>query len=144
MIQVRKVQDADIPQLEELFLDTRKKTFHWENPEKYQLEDFKKETEGEAVFVAVDDTQKIVGFISVWDKENPPFIHHLFVAPGHQRAGIGKLLISSLFSWLPLPYRLKCLARNRNARVFYLTNHWIEVERGISEEGTYLLLELRE
>ena len=143
-INIRRATESDVPELEKLFLITRQQTFHWENPNTFKLEDYKKATEGEIVFVA-EDTQagKILGFISVWTKEHPPFIHHLFVALEHQRQGIGTLLLNSLCSWLPLPYRLKCVAKNLPALRFYLKNKWLEVGRGTSEEGEYLLLELR-
>jgi ribosomal protein S18 acetylase RimI-like enzyme len=106
-VKIRKANDLDIPQLEELFLITRRQTFRWEKPNKFKLNDYKKATEGETVFVAEDSDGKILGFVSVWEKDNPPFIHHLFVASDQQRQGIGAALIRSLFSWLPRPYRLK-------------------------------------
>ena len=52
--------------------------------------------------------------------------------------------MESLFVWLPRPYRLKCVAKNLAAIAFYLQNQWIEVGRGIGEDGEYLLLELAE
>lgn len=142
MITIRKATEADTPQLERLFLITRRQTFHWEKPNKFKLEDYKKETSGETVFVATHDSGEILGFISVYDKDRPPFIHHLFVAPDHQRKGIGELLIKSLYPWLPRPYRLKCLVRNREALAFYRKNHWIEIDCGVTKEGEYLILEL--
>jgi GNAT superfamily N-acetyltransferase len=142
MIKIRKARAGDISQLETLFLITRQHTFKWERPDKFKREDFKKTTIGEKVFVAEDKNKMIVGFISIWEKENPPFIHHLFVSPDHQRNGIGELLIRSLLRWLPLPYRLKCIARNKAALCFYQKNGWVEIEEVVSEEGDYLLLEL--
>ena len=142
MIKIRKVRENDTSQLEMLFLITRQQTFKWENPDKFRLEDYRQATVGETGFVAEDEKSTILGFISVWEQEHPPFIHHLFVSPNHQKKGIGELLIRSLFAWLPLPYRLKCLARNKEALDFYRKHGWIEIERGISDEGDYLLLEL--
>lgn len=142
MIKIRKANCEDTLQLEKLFLETRQATFTWEPLEKFRIEDYKKSTEGETVFLAEDDGGKAIGFISVWTQDPPPFIHHLFVSPFNQRQGIGKLLIQSLFSWLPPPYRLKCVARNKDALAFYLNNNWIEVGQGISEDGDYFLLEL--
>jgi len=142
MIKIRKARVSDTSQLELLFLITRRHTFNWENPDKFKLEDYKQTTAGETVFVAEDENGMIVGFISVYEQENPPFIHHFFVARDHQRKGIGKLLIRSISSWLPPPYRLKCLAKNKEALVFYQKLGWIEVSRGTSEDGEYLLLEL--
>ena len=122
---------------------TRQQTFTWEHPDKFKIEDYRKSTEGETGFLAEDEEGQIVGFISVWEQDSPAFIHHLFVSKSYQRKGVGKLLMHSLFSWLPLPYRLKCLAKNQNAIAFYLKNNWIILDNGTSQEGDYFLLELR-
>lgn len=142
MIKIRKAETSDTPQLETLFLVTRQRTFHWENPDKFKLEDFKQSTSGETIFVAEDEGSTIVGFVSVWEQDAVPFIHHLFVAPNHQRKGIGELLMESLLTWLPLPYHLKCVSKNREALAFYRKHGWVEVGQGVGEDGEYLLLEL--
>lgn len=142
MIKIRKAETRDTPQLESLFLITRQHTFHWDSPDKFKLEDFKQSTAGETILVA-DDDSTIVGFISVWEHDAIPFIHHLFVAPNHQRKGIGKLLMQSLLTRLPPPYRLKCVTKNKDALAFYQKQGWIEIGQGVGEDGDYLLLELR-
>lgn len=140
---IRKAKKTDIPQLEKLFLVTRQQTFNWEKPDKFKLTDYKNATEGETVFVAEEEkTGEIVGFISVWEKDEHPFIHHLFIAPDHQKKGVGSLLIKNLFAWLPRPYRLKCVLRNEKAISYYLKHNWLEIDRGIGEDGEYALLEL--
>ena len=88
------------------------------------------------------DLTAYVGFVSVWEQDAIPFIHNLFVAQNHQRKGIGELLIQSLLDWLPLPYRLKCVFQNKGALAFYHKHGWVEIGRGIGEDGEYLLLEL--
>lgn len=45
-------------------------------------------------------------------------------------------------TWLPPPYRVKCVSKNRGALTFYHKHGWIEIERGTGEDGDYLLLEL--
>jgi GNAT superfamily N-acetyltransferase len=142
MIKIRKAKKSDTPQLETLFLIARQHTFHWENPDKFKLKDFKPSTAGETILVAEDD-DAIVGFISVWEQDAIPFIHHLFVAPNRQRKGIGKLLIQSLLTRLHPPYRLKCVTKNKGALAFYQKQGWIEIGQGIGDDGEYLLLELR-
>ncbi|MEI8328393.1 MAG: GNAT family N-acetyltransferase [Chlamydiia bacterium] len=142
MIKIRKAETSDTPQLETLFLVTRQRTFHWENPDKFKIEDFKQSTSGETIFVAEDEGATIVGFVSVWEQDAIPFIHHLFVAQNHQRRGIGELLMQSLLAWLPPPYRLKCVSKNRGALDFYHKHGWIEIGLGVGEDGEYLLLEL--
>lgn len=139
-LRIRKARSGDTPQLEQLFLEARRHTFYWEDPAKFQLGDYQKQTVGEEVFVG--ETDHIVGFISVWSQDRPPFIHHLFVSPEHQRKGVGTRLVHSLASWLPPPYRLKCLVQNLGARIFYKKMGWVEIAEGVSEEGDYILLEL--
>ena len=142
IVKIRQANDSDTPQLAILFLITRQQTFKWENPEKFKLEDYAHSTLGETVFVAEDEDRNIVGFISVWDQDDMPFVHHLFVSPKYQRQGIGKQLVQSLFSWIEPPYRLKCVLKNEKALSFYQKHGWVEVERGIGEDGYYCLLEL--
>ncbi len=96
MITIRKAKKSDTSSLEKLFLTTREQTFHWESPNKFKLEDYKKATDSESVFVAEDDHGTIIGFVSVWEKDEFPFVHHLFVAPEHQRKRVGELLTSVL------------------------------------------------
>lgn len=141
MIKIRKANSEDTNQLEKLFLDIRQATFTWENPNKFKLDDYQKSTEGETIFLA-EDNKQIVGFISVWEHDSPAFLHHLYVSKSHQRQGIGHLLIQSISSAIPPPYKLKCIVKNENALRFYLKNGWSIVGNGISEDGDYLLLEL--
>lgn len=138
---VRKAKESDTHQLENIFLALRQQTFTWENPSRFNLEDYTNSTHGETVFVA-EEKGRIVGFISVWDRDAHPFIHHLYVSADHQRKGIGTLLIKSLFAWFPRPYRLKCVVKNQNAIAFYLKNHFLEIEKGLGEDGEYILFEL--
>ena len=138
-IQIRKALPADTANLSQLFLDSRRRAFHWNDAERYQLNDFQEQTKGEVILLAVDDDQRILGFISVLEPDR--FIHHLFVSPDYQRSEIGTLLLRSLKSWLPQPYRLKCLAANQRGCAFYTKNGWREVERGTSEDGEFLVFE---
>jgi GNAT superfamily N-acetyltransferase len=138
-ISIRKAEAKDGATLARLFVESRLDAFYWQNPARFRLEDFEKETAGEAVFVAEDGSGKLLGFISVWEPER--FIHHLYIAPGELRRGIGKQLLASLSSWLPLPYQLKCKVKNEAACAFYHKNGWAEKGRGTDEQGEYLVLE---
>ena len=140
-ISIRSAEAKDSVALARIFVESRLRAFYWQNPARFRLEDFEKETAGERVFVAEDGSGNPLGFISVWEPER--FIHHLFIAPDQQRRGIGKQLLESLPSWLPLPYWLKCNPRNEAARAFYRKNNWIETGRGTGEQGEYLVLEFR-
>jgi len=138
-ISIRRADAKDGAALARIFVESRLEAFYWQNPARFRLEDFEKETAGEAVFVAEDTNRKILGFISVWEPER--FVHHLYIAPDQQRRGVGKQLLESLSSWLPLPYRLKCKVRNEAACAFYRKSGWVETGRDIDEQGEYLVLE---
>ncbi|RYX86446.1 GNAT family N-acetyltransferase [bacterium] len=140
MIQIRPATDADIPTLAPLFLETRIKAFPWFPPESFHLDDFVRDTAGEDVYLAHDSNLCPLGFISVWTPDS--FIHHLFVSPDEQGRGIGSLLLQSLDSWLPRPYRLKCLLANRPAKAFYVRHGWKVVSTGDDPQGQYALMEL--
>ncbi len=90
------------------------------------------------VFLAGDDDQVIVGFISVVGLES--FIHHLYIDRGYQRMGVGRMLLESLRAWLPQPYHLKCLTANRPAREFYQGLGWTEGGWGSDDLGDYVLM----
>src|SRR5882757_3789046 len=103
-IRIRRAEAKDGAALARIFVESRLEAFYWQNPARFRLQDFEKETTGEAVFVAEDSSGKLLGFISVWEPDR--FIHHLYISPGELRRGIGKQLLESLSSWLPLPYQL--------------------------------------
>jgi GNAT superfamily N-acetyltransferase len=138
-IHIRRAEKHDHATLATIFLEARCCAYRWRDPVDLKLEDFAVQTAGEVIFLAEDEQQEILGFISVWVSDR--FVHHLFVAPDHQHNGIGRCLLESLASWLPLPYRLKCNEKNLVARAFYTKNGWIEVGRGSDEHGDYLMLE---
>ncbi|OUJ71772.1 GNAT family N-acetyltransferase [Hymenobacter crusticola] len=134
---IRKAQSSDSAQLAKIFLESRRSGFYWLDPERFQLDDFERQTQGEIVWVA-EWNGELAGFISV--EEEDAFIHHLFVAPGYQRLGIGRRLLQSLRTWLPTPYTLKCLTKNKKAQAFYKKNNWRIVGEGRSGTGAYLVL----
>jgi GNAT superfamily N-acetyltransferase len=139
-IHIRKAQVSDTEGLAAIFQESRRRAFRQQDPARYQLDDFQKQTEKEVVFVAVDDEKKVLGFISVFEPDR--FIHHMFVSSSYQQNEIGALLLRSLKSWLPEPYRIQCLAANQRGCAFYTKNGWREVERGAGEEGAFLVFEL--
>lgn len=139
---IREATPADSPALADIFLTTRQSTFYWMDPRSFSVSDFSQQTEGERVFLAATPSGEAVGFISVW--VNACFIHHLFIISAYQRQGIGQLLISSLFSWLPLPYRLKCLLLNADAQAFYQKHGWQQLEVGSADGEGFILFELKD
>lgn len=139
MIQLRPAKHTDLPELANLFLSARRQAFHWCDPEAFQPGDFATQTEGEIIHLAEDPEGRLLGFVSIWLPDS--FVHHLYVAPEHQRRGVGTVLLESLPSWLPLPHTLKCLARNLPAIAFYQRHGWVEKDRGRDQLGDYLLME---
>ncbi len=102
---------------------------------------FARASQGEAVFVCHGPEGRLVGLLSVYVPES--FIHHVYVDPGFERQGVGTALVSSLESWLPLPWRLKCVIANASAGAFYTHHGWIEVGSGNGDQGPFVLLESR-
>ena len=104
--------------------------------------DFSKASAGETVSVCADEAGRILGFISVWPAG--AFIHHLYVDAGHQGLGIGHELVGSLASWLPLPWRLKCVLANAKAMNFYSGLGFETVSVHPLENPPYALLSKRD
>lgn len=136
---IRRSTGDDLESLENLFLSTRLKTFHWCDPSLFKTTDFSIQTEGEIVHVAEIKGGRIVGFISVWEPDN--FVHHLYVDEAFQRQGIGSALLDSIRAWLPFPHRLKCLEKNQPAIDFYQSEGWTILEQGSDALGSYFLME---
>lgn len=114
-------------------------TAPWIPPAARGQADFAADTEGEVVYVYVDSTSGVVGFISIWVADT--FVHHLYVDPLHRGHGVGTALLASLKGWLAAPWTLKCLDANRSAMAFYLARGWKPIGNGDSDHGPYTLLE---
>ena len=114
----------------------------WLPPEARLRTDFATVSQGERVYVIKECAAEPAGFVSVYEPES--FIHHLFVAPQFQRQGLASSLLASLHKWLPLPWRLKCVRANTDARSFYVAKGWQEAGAGEGEDGGYLVLEFNQ
>ncbi|TVO58727.1 GNAT family N-acetyltransferase [Denitromonas halophila] len=90
--------------------------------------------DGEDVHVATR-ADNIVGFASVWVPER--FIHHLYVSPAHQRAGVGSALLRACEARYGRPLSLKCVTRNVRARCFYAQHGWRCEAGGVGEDGPW-------
>ena len=90
---------SDISKLEIIFLQTRRDTFYWENPDKFNLGDLKKHSEGETIFLAENKDKKILGFISVWDHDTPAFIHHFLNNSQHLLIARHCIILRNIFTW---------------------------------------------
>ncbi len=138
MLTIRPATQLDLPGIDRIFNDAMC-TSDWIPVAARGHVDFSTASEGEQVFVSVDSSDLVNGFISVWQPES--FIHHLYVDPNQKRCGIGTALLQSLDAWLEKPWTLKCVQRNSAALSFYHSRGWRTVERGQGDHGTYLLLE---
>lgn len=139
MLSVREVHEADLPRLREIFLQSRRETFHWNDPDVYRLEDFDTQTEAERMLVGEVDGL-VAGFISWWALEN--FIHHLYIDARFKRRGLGRALLEACLQRIGRPAQLKCVTRNTPALAFYRALGWRSVATGRSDEGEYRLLQL--
>lgn len=139
MIKVTESREKDIEAMRNLFFKTRVTSFSWNDTSKFKLSDFEKETENEYILVALAN-EVLVGFISVWTTDN--FIHHLYVDKKFQNQGIGTQLLIAVLDKFGYPVRLKCEEKNKKAFDFYKQKGFLETEKGQSENGTYILLEL--
>ncbi|WP_114367094.1 GNAT family N-acetyltransferase [Bremerella cremea] len=138
MISIRLANNSDAPKLQELFRQFIVEA-DWLPESSKQATDFAAVSQGEQVFVAETRSGEIAGLISVWEPES--FVHTLYVVPNHQRKGVGSMLLDSLEDWLPRPWRLKCVAANRQAVSFYQGRGWKLIETSTSQDGPYFLLE---
>ena len=81
------------------------------------------------VRVAVDGTGKLVAFLCLDGK----LIDQLFVAPGHQRRGIGTRMLRDVKAMLPGGLSLFTFQANKPARAFYEKHGFRAVAFGVSE-----------
>ncbi|MGI3039929.1 GNAT family N-acetyltransferase [Vibrio diabolicus] len=119
-----------------LYLESRVSTFSFMDTAAYCLTDFVKDTDGEEVWVAVEQGV-VIGFISIWKPEN--FIHHLFVNSTNLKKGVGLKLLNHAKT-LSSSLGLKCLTQNLNATQFYLSQGFIILETvGKGQESYHLM-----
>lgn len=68
----------DYPQLRQVYLDSRRESFHWANADEMTLDDFDQDTLEEQILLA-EENAKVLGFASLYVPDR--FIHNLFVHP---------------------------------------------------------------
>ena len=141
MQSIRRANPQDIESVHAIFTEAISDA-PWLPPEARSNADFAKVSEGETVIVCCSQEHGVLGFVSIFEPDS--FVHHLYVARGCQRQGVGSRLLKSLEAWLPMPWHLKCVARNESARAFYLARGWSEAGRAQGPEGQYVLLKRSE
>ncbi|HWI49013.1 MAG TPA: GNAT family N-acetyltransferase [Rummeliibacillus sp.] len=127
-MKIRVANELDYPELRNVYLQSRRKTFFWENTEEMILEDFDKHTVGEYIIVA-EENNHILGFASLYLPDN--FIHNLFVHPDFLGKGVGLQLLKASIEKMNRPLKLKCVSKNQKAMKFYERNGW----KKVVEEG---------
>lgn len=138
MFRVRPYEEKDRSALESIYRECRAEAT-WLPSVVKEKSNFARDTEGEALLVAVGSDDEPKGFVSVWMPD--AFIHHLYVRSGSRQEGIGRALLDALGARMPMPWRLKCLRANDAAFSFYLSLGWREVSSGVGEDGPFAVLE---
>ncbi|WP_072331876.1 MULTISPECIES: GNAT family N-acetyltransferase [unclassified Paenibacillus] len=135
---IREADKLDYPELRQLYLESRLKSFHWANAEEMTLDDFDRDTIEEYILLA-EENSRILGFSSLYLPDN--FIHNLFVHPDAVGKGIGTQLINNALEKMSRPVRLKCVSENHRALIFYEKNGWKKVvEEGKPGEKYWVLV----
>lgn len=137
-MEIRVANDLDYPALRLIYLESRRKNFHWTDKEAMTLEDFDKHTLGEFIILA-EENFEILGFASLHLPDN--FIHNLFVHPDFSGKGIGRQLINASIKKMNKPIELKCVSENKKAMEFYEHNGWKKiVEEGNPNEKYWVMV----
>ncbi|MEI4802649.1 GNAT family N-acetyltransferase [Bacillus sp. NPDC077411] len=135
---IRVANNLDYPALRLIYLESRRKSFHWADIEEMTLEDFDKDTVGEFIILA-EENNRILGFASLYLPEN--FIHNLFVHPNFFGKGVGGALIHASIEKMNKPLRLKCVSKNEKAMKFYENKGWKKVvEEGETGERYWVMV----
>lgn len=141
MRSIRRAELQDAESVQAIFAQAISEA-QWLPPQARSNVDLAKVSDGEIVFVCCTRDNSVLGFVSVYEPGS--FIHHLYVARHCQRQGVGAALLKSLEAWVPMPWHLKCVARNESALAFYLAQGWAEESRALGPEGPYVLLKRSE
>lgn len=136
-LNVRVANELDYLALRLIYLESRRKSFHWTDIEEMTLEDFDKDTVGEYIILA-EENNRILGFASLYLPEN--FIHNLFVHPDFSGKGVGGELLNASIEKMNKPLRLKCVSKNEKAMKFYEKKGWKKVvEEGYPGERYWVM-----
>jgi len=137
-MKIRVANELDYPELRDVYLQSRRKTFFWENTEEMILENFDTHTEGEHIILA-EENNHILGFASLYLPDN--FIHNLFVHPEFFGKGVGVQLLNASIEKMNRPLKLKCVSKNQKAMKFYERNGWKKVvEEGNPNEKYWVMM----
>ncbi|WP_409347328.1 GNAT family N-acetyltransferase [Paenibacillus sp. MBLB4367] len=137
-MKIRVASEVDYPELRQIYLESRRKSFDWMSAKEMILEDFDTHTRGEYIILAEEDTH-IMGFASLYLPND--FIHNLFVHPDFLGKGIGSKLLNAAIEKMNKPLTLKCVSENKKAMSFYENNGWKKVvEQGGPGEKYWIMV----
>lgn len=136
MIAMREMTASDRPACAAIFEAAWNETFPT-MARRIGVAEFATETSDEGVFVAAVDGN-VCGFASLYAPDS--FLHHLYVAPGAYRRGIGSALLHEAIRRADARLSLKCQLDNERALKFYAQHRFAEGERGADERGAWVLL----
>ena len=137
MFELRDYEKNDLPTLTELYQTCRGDALGPSPGVEIPVADFEADTEGEQIWVAVQNRQPI-GFVACWMPEN--FIHHLYVARSARGLGIGSALLQRALTAMGRPATLKCVSANQRAVDFYTRHHWQIESEDLGPQGNYFLM----
>jgi ribosomal protein S18 acetylase RimI-like enzyme len=127
----RLARKGDHPACAQIYLHARRAAFHWDDRD-YGLAEFSGSTYGETLWVATAAEGEVLAFASVREGPDYWFLHNLYVAPGRQRAGIGRGLLEFVLAEVGRPVELKTDRPNEIARRLYEAVGFRIVEEGAS------------
>jgi GNAT superfamily N-acetyltransferase len=107
-------------------------------PRELGMPEFRAETSGEIVLVAVTGNGAVAGFAGVYLPGS--FVHHLYVDPLLHRRGIGRALLAAALSVAGGRATLKGQQRNPDALTFYRRLGWTSGETGDSAIGPWVMM----
>ncbi|MWV44560.1 GNAT family N-acetyltransferase [Paenibacillus sp. HJL G12] len=127
-MKIRAANASDYPELRQIYLESRRKSFVWESEKEMALADFDRHTNEEHIILA-EEEDCILGFASLYLPDD--FIHNLFVHPAYAGKGAGSKLLDAAIEIMNKPLTLKCVSANHQAMKFYEKNGW----KKVVEEG---------
>jgi len=139
MTRIRPATSDDETALSRIYNEVRRAQFPWIDPASITPQDFLRDTQDEEVYLEQRGAD-ILGFITIWVPDS--FVHHLFVGLEHQGQGTGSRLLEFAQKRYAWPLHLKCVETNERALAFYRQRGGEVLDRGISHEGKYLLIEM--
>jgi ribosomal protein S18 acetylase RimI-like enzyme len=122
---IRDARASDVDALTALFLESRRQAMPWlrevhpEDRTRWWMENVL--LRDHAVRVA-----SIGGVVAGFAAMQPGWLDHLYIAPGHQRAGLGTRLLAEAKRIGGDPLRLWVFQRNLAARAFYRRHGFVE------------------